>query len=542
MAELASAWLLRGAGPTAPAQLAALRLAGLQGFRRYASAFLLGVLAAAALPPVDLTPVLLISFAGLVWLCDGARRPREAFGIGWSFGFGFFLAGLYWIAAALFVDIAQFWWLLPFAAMGVPAGLAIFSGAAALGSHLVCRALRWRGTSRILALAAAWCVAEWLRGHVLTGLPWNLLGYAWSGGFPGSLAMLQTTAVIGIYGLTLITTAVAMLPAVLGDFASGRRAALIVGVLVLAACLGFGYARLGAGPPPDVPGVRLRIVQPSIPQTLRNDPAAEVQNFRRLMALSASEGAGRVTTVIWSEGSAPAFPERSRELRAALAAAAPGNGYLIAGTERSDPPPARAEHIWNSLVALDNAGIIRGSYDKAHLVPFGEYVPLRAILPLDKITPGTTDFSAGPGPATLHLAGLPPFSPLICYEAIFPGAAIDANDRPQWLLNITNDAWYGFTSGPFQHFNIARVRAIEEGLPLVRAANNGISGVVDPYGRVVRYLGLDAIGVVDVNLPQALPPTLYTRLGEAPFWIGLLVMLGLAAITARRSDRKTPAA
>jgi apolipoprotein N-acyltransferase len=180
------------------------------------------------------------------------------------------------------------------------------------------------------------------------------------------------------------------------------------------------------------------------------------------------------------------------------------------------------------MVALDHAGQIDAGYDKAHLVPFGEYVPLRGVLPMDKITPGTLDFTPGPGPRTLHLPGLPPLSPLICYEVIFPGAVTDPADRPQWLLNLTNDAWYGFTSGPFQHFNIARVRAIEEGMPLVRAANNGISGLVDPYGRVIKRLALDAVGFLDVPLPQALPPTIYARTGDAVFLLALPGLLGLA--------------
>ncbi len=188
-------------------------------------------------------------------------------------------------------------------------------------------------------------------------------------------------------------------------------------------------------------------------------------------------------------------------------------------------------------MALDHAGAILATYDKAHLVPFGEYVPLRGVLPMDKITPGTLDFTPGPGPRTLHLPGLPPVSPLICYEVIFPGAVVDPADRPQWLLNLTNDAWYGLTSGPFQHFNIARVRAIEEGMPLVRAANNGISGLVDPYGRVIKHLALDAVGFLDVPLPRALPITIYARIGDIVFLLALPGLLGLAWCCARLRRR-----
>ncbi|HKF72184.1 MAG TPA: apolipoprotein N-acyltransferase, partial [Stellaceae bacterium] len=222
--------------------------------------------------------------------------------------------------------------------------------------------------------------------------------------------------------------------------------------------------------------------------------------------------------------------------RMAIASVLPAGGLALVGSDRAD---AAFEHFWNSMVAVDHAGIIQGYYDKAHLVPFGEYVPFRSVLPIDKITPGTTDFSFGPGPRTLHLAGLPPVSPLICYEVIFPAAVIDPADRPQWLLAISNDAWYGFTSGPFQHFAIARVRAIEEGLPVVRAANNGISGLIDPLGRVVRRLGLDVVGALDVPLPRALPPTLYEQVGDTFFFVLLPVLLGFAWIFA--SIKRKPA-
>src|SRR6185437_13345856 len=200
----------------------------------------------------------------------------------------------------------------------------------------------------------------------------------------------------------------------------------------------------------------------------------------------------------------------------------PPDGIVIAGTLRSDLPPAPMVHYWNSLAVVDHAGRIVASYDKAHLVPFGEYVPLRGILPINKITPGTVDFSAGPGPRTLELPGLPPVAPLICYEAIFPGAVVDPAHRPDWLLNITNDAWYGFTSGPFQHVDIARVRAVEEGLPLARAGDNGVSAMFDPYGRVTARLALNDVGVLDVPLPQPLPPTLYSRVGDIPFFAAML--------------------
>jgi apolipoprotein N-acyltransferase len=282
----------------------------------------------------------------------------------------------------------------------------------------------------------------------------------------------------------------------------------------------------------------LRLVQPSIPQTLKNDSTAELQNFRRLLALSASAGADKVTDIIWPEAAAPPLLERFADKWLAMAAVVPQGGLLITGTERVEPLSGRVQDVWNSLVALDDSGTIVATYDKAHLVPFGEYVPLRGVLPMDKITPGTLDFSSGRGPQTLTLPGLPPVSPLICYEAIFPSAVIDPTQRPAWLVNVTNDAWYGVTSGPFQHLAIARVRAVEEGLPLVRAANNGVSAVIDPYGRVLARLDLDTVGISDAPLPQALPPTPFER-GRDYFFLAIsLFLLAVAAIISLINRRR----
>lgn len=542
-----NAWALRGkAAPVTPLQRAALWLASLDGWRRYLAALLLGAIAAVALPhpdflpslpPLNMTPMLLVSFCGLVWLGDGVAGLFAAFALGWSFGFGFFLVGLYWIAAALFVDIAHFWWLVPFAVMGVPAGLAIFTGAASYASYAACRWLRLGGTLRILTIVVFWTLAEWLRGHILTGFPWNLIGYAWSGEFPGGLAVLQITAVGGIYGLSLITVLAAALPARLGDFSGNRWAAAFAALLLIAAPMAWGSYRLAHGHPGDVPGVSLRLVQPSIPETIKGDPTQMLANFRRLSGLSLSPGADKATAILWPEDAAPPYLDRDGGARRALAQAAPLDGYLIAGTVRTDPAPQTPTHVWNSLVAIDRQGAIGAFYDKFHLVPFGEYVPMREILPMQKITPGAIDFSAGPGPRTISLPGLPPFSPLICYEAIFPGAVIDGTDRPAWLLNITNDAWYGFTSGPFQHLAIARVRAIEEGLPLARVANNGISAVFDSYGRVTARLDLDVVGALDAALPEALSPTFYSRFRDAPFFACMLFIVVAVTITRIMQNR-----
>ncbi len=533
-----AAALLRSAGPLAPLQGWATWTIGLTGWRRYLYAVLMGAIAAAALPPVDLTPLLLVSFPSLIWLSDGGTRRGGAFFLGWSFGFGFFVAGLYWIGAALLVDIDAFWWLMPFAVLGIPAGLAIFTGAALLAANELRRALHLRGTARILAVAVAWCAAEWLRGHVLTGFPWNLIGYAWSGAFPGSDPMLQITSVVGIYGLSLITVTAASLPARLGDSERARGWAMLAAALLIALPMAGGGVRLLTASRDRLPGITIRLVQPSIPEALKNDPAARVDNLRRLLALSTEPARAPLAAVIWPEAAAPPFLERDDDLRNTLAVAMPSGALLMAGAVRTDVPPAKATHIWNSLLVIGPGGNVIASYDKAHLVPFGEYVPLRGLLPMRKITPGMMDFSAGPGPRTLALPDLPSAAPLICYEAIFPGAVVDPKQRPGWLLNVTNDAWYGVTSGPFQHFAIARVRAVEEGLPLLRDANNGITAAIDPYGRVMSRLDLDAIGVLDVPLPAALPVTIYSRIGDTTFSVLLIIELIISMVLGYRRLRR----
>jgi apolipoprotein N-acyltransferase len=511
-------------------------VAELSGWRRYGLAFLLGLAAAATMPPFDLMPLLAVAFPGLLWLDDGSAGPGASFRLGWVFGFGFFLAGLYWIAAAMFVDIDRFWWLVPFAAAGLPAGFAIYVGLALLATSLVTRTLRLTPAARVFVFAIAWVAAEWARGHAFTGLPWNLIGYAWSGGFPGSVAMLQSVAVVGIYGLSFVTVLAASLPALLGSPRPGpmppvRRwaPAIAAGLLILVPASG-GAIRL-ATTPTVLTGTRLRIVQPSVPQSLKWDPAAARDNFRRLLDLSAAPARDRLSAILWPEAATPFLLGRDAAARRAIAAVVPNGGFLITGALRANPAPASVETIWNSIEALNGRGEVVAHYDKAHLVPFGEYVPFRELLPITKITAGTMDFSAGAGPQTIDLPGLPSFAPLICYEAIFPGAIVDENDRPLWMLNVTNDAWYGRSSGPYQHFAIARTRAVEEGLPLVRVANNGISAVIDPLGRVLARTDLDAIGYVDASLPSPVARTPYGRVGD---WVVLgLLVLGAIPVALR---------
>jgi apolipoprotein N-acyltransferase len=504
----------------------AARLAALGGWRRWGLAFLCGVFVTLALPPAFFLPALYIAFPVFVWMLAGVTRRRSAFALGWWFAFGYFAAGLYWMGFAMLVHAARHAWLLPFASLGMPAFLALFGGLTAVvvvggRTHL----------ERGLRLAIAWSAAEWLRGHILTGLPWNLVGHAWAG--PDGLA--QSAAVFGIYGMSLFAVMSACLLAALAD--PGRRrmigAVSVAGALLLLPWLG-GAWRIAAAPPlgTDVqPNVGLRIVQAGVPQREKWRRDLRARNFNRHLDLSVRDRPAWVTHVIWPENAATFYVDERPELRQLIARALPPGGALITGAPRRARDPLR---IWNAMFVVDSAAAVIGRYEKFHLVPFGEYVPFREWLPLDKIAYGAIDYSAGPGPRTLHIPGLPPVSPLICYEAIFPGAVIDDRDRPQWLLNLTNDGWYGHTAGPYQHLTLVRMRAIEEGLPLVRAANTGISAVFDSYGRTLARLGLAEKGVLDTRLSApAASRTLYSRYGDSLYFL-CMVVVALVLVFATR--------
>ncbi|HLZ66367.1 MAG TPA: apolipoprotein N-acyltransferase [Aliidongia sp.] len=508
----------------------ARRIGQAGGWRRAGLALLFGMLAAAAMPPFNLAPTLFLAFPGLIWLIDERPGWRGAFADGFLWGLGFYIPSLYWTTEALFVDIGQFWWMVPFALVGLPALLSLFNGAATA----LARRFWQPGIGRILALAAAWSLFEWLRGHVLTGFPWVLIGYTWSASAAPLLAGLQSVSLIGIYGVSFLTVLVAALPARLGD--AGRPIlAPALGLAGLAAALLWGGLRLSDGPDPLIAGATLRLVQPAFEQTAVSTQALEQQRFYQLLALARSPGADKVTAQIWPEG-AVGFPlNRDANTRAAIASVVPKNGLVITGTIRVQPGPGNDVQAWNNISAVDETGTLVSSYDKFHLVPFGEYVPLHKYLQFNQIVARRFDFSTGPGPSTVALGSLPPAGPIICYEAIFPHEVIDEEHRPGWILNVTNDAWFGTSTGPYQHFAIARTRAVEEGLPLVRAANTGISGVVDAHGRVLDSLGLGRSGVLDVPLPAGLPDaTPYGRWGDTIFFLLIFVTGGVAVTLARR--------
>jgi len=396
--------------------------------------------------------------------------------------------------------------------------LAIFTGLAFL---IAAQARAFK--TRVVLFIVAWSALEWVRGTILTGFPWNLIGQSWA----GSEALSQSAAIFGVYGLSFVALASACAVSLIVETSKRRRGiALVVAIGVPLAAWTGGMARLSTAPAPGdavVDGVGLRIVQASIPQKEKWKPEFRDRNLRRHLALSVRDRPDWVTHVIWPEMAATFFVETDPRMRRLLSRAAPRAGWLITGAPRRD-----ATGLHNSAIALDSAGSVVGVYDKFHLVPFGEYVPFRDFLPIEKLTHGSGGYSPGPGPQTVQFPGLPPVSPLVCYEVIFPGAVMDRENAAEWLLNLTNDGWYGATAGPYQHLANARLRAIEEGVPMVRAAYTGVSAIIDPYGRIIQRIGLNQIGVVDALLPKPLMRawfpnrTIYAKFGEVIFTIFLL--------------------
>jgi apolipoprotein N-acyltransferase len=518
------------------------------GWKRAAIALVAGALSALAMAPFNAWPVLLITFPVMVWLIDGAGAGRwrgvpAAAMAGWWFGLGYFVPGLYWIGYAFLVDAPTFAWLMPFAVLGLPAYLALFT---AFGFALA-RLIWTRDASRVIALAATLTMSEWLRGHVLTGFPWNALGYA----LTEPLALAQTASLIGLWGLTFLSVAIFASPAVLIDGTSrGRRPWIVpmLALLLLVVMAIFGTVRLTLHPTTNVAKVKLRIMQPNLQQDVRFNYAAKAEVMQKYLTLSdrasgpQSTGVRDASILIWPESAFPFFLTREADAMAQIADLLPKGTVLITGAVRAPdlPPGTRITRAYNSIYIIDHDGSVLSVYDKLHLVPFGEYLPFQNLmekLGFVQLTKVQGGFIPGERRRTMEIPNAPRVLPLICYEAIFPGDVAARDDRPGWIVNLTNDGWFGISTGPYQHLQQMRLRAIEEGLPAVRAANTGISAVIDPLGRIVARLGLGLEGVLDSSLPSAIPPTIYARAGDTP--AGAIVIAALIFVIRRRVARRT---
>lgn len=484
-------------------------------------AFLWGLLAAAALPPVHLLPVLLLSIPGFLRLIESAASWKRAALIGWSYGFGLALAGLYWVTEPILTEAQSFWWLVPFAAPLLAAAVAFYMIIPAMAAWLAPA-----GLARVLMFAGAWIASNLAQQFLFTGFPWNYWGTDWA--IPGTLGniFLQPAAYIGVYGLTLLTVLLACTPLF------GKRG---FAILVCALLLWAGYGHMRLQTPEQDTKLTIGMIQPDFPEPPDYSRPALIASWQRLLAMSRAALANGANAIIWPEGSSPWLLASDPVARAQLATVT-GTTPVIAGSDRMVSPT----DFRNSVIVTDGPQPALAFYDKWKLVPFGEYMP--KWIPV-KIIPSAmgAGFTPGPGPKTItNIPGLPPFAPIICYEAIFSGQIIDRQTRPDWIVNVTDDAWFGNSAGPRQDFTNVRLRAVEEGLPVARDANSGISAMIDPFGRVIASLPLNYRGVLVVPLPKPQPATFYARWGLwIPLWLAVLCILaGLTQAFMQRLARR----
>lgn len=521
------------------------RLLLLWGWKRRLVALFAGALSALSMAPTHMAPILFLTLPTLVLLIDGSvsagpgglKRLRPAFATGWWFGFGYFLAGIYWIGIAFFAEgRSELLPLMPVAVAGLAGGLALFFGFGAALARLF-----WSdGPARIFALALGLGSADWLRGHVLTGFPWNPLGQAVA--FTDLTA--QAASVVGVYGLGFAGVVVFAAPVLLVDEAGRQRLLRAVTVLIalflVAGDIGWGIHRLNGAAPVGqavIADARLRIVQPNVNQAAKWSPERRQQVLDELITLSDSKtgpdtlGALSFSEIIWPETALPFFLTEEPEALSRIADLLPPGTMLLTGAPRVEPSYDAGDsgrRYYNSLFVVDDTGSIRAAYDKVHLVPFGEYLPFEDLLGklgVGQLFRGIGGFSPGPRRSVIALPDRPSFSVLICYEAIFSGEVLADAEKPDYFVNVTNDGWFGRSSGPYQHLDAVRLRAIEEGLPVVRAANTGISAIIDAYGRIVASLPIGEQGVLDGFVPSERPQSPFQRSGT-----GILLTFAMASM------------
>lgn len=509
---------------------------------------LAGGLACLSLPPFDVWPVLFVSYTVLVWLLDGTvqgpagKRHRfgAGFAIGWCFAFGYFVPSLWWISEAFWLEPEKFAALIPFAVAGLPAYLSLYWGLA-----FGVAALLWiAGWPRVLLLAGLIGAGEWLRGHLLTGFPWNLPGY----GASSLDGFAQTASLVGIYGMTVVVVVVAATPALF--YVPGRAAHRPSGTVAFSAsvCAAvvalhvWGYTRVASYDATLVENgdtaTVVRIVQPNISQKDKWDRAHAGRIIDTYLELSGRPFAGVPRTppiVVWPESALPRLIGEEHGLRARIMASLPAGTPLLTGGLHRVTDAHGSASIFNSLLAIPAGGQIAARHDKVRLVPFGEFLPFQWLLEplglrqLVNLPPG---FSAGGEDRVIRLDGIPAFAGFICYEAVFPRSVPYAS-RPEMLVNATNDAWFGTSGGPHQHLGHARFRAIEQGVPMIRAANTGISAMIDATGRVQAKLALGTAGHLDVAMPAVMAPTPYSVIGDLGFLVLLVLISGIYIICRR---------
>lgn len=486
----------------------------------------LGAISSFAMQPYEVWPLLVFGLSGFWLLLTMAEKPWQPWLSGFLFGFGYFVAGLWWVGNALLVDGNPYLWALPAAVFGLQAILAMFIMVAAGLSQRFSPGRTLRAFVFFIAMVAFW---EWGRGRFFTGFPWNLFGMTWT----GSLPMAQLSSIGGIHLLNLLTIFAFTLPAFLWRGKAAKKTKIILGsltALILIAGYSWGFYRIQANPVSLNRDVVVQIVTPNIAQSDKWNPALSASNFYKTVQLMhpsaiSEPKAGKARAIILPETALLPEVFQSPEAVNALRVAAnayPENTYILSGALRREEDESGNPRYFNSLAAFDKAGTIRDWFDKFHLVPFGEYMPFQKYIPFGPVAK-FAGFQGGKGPETwTQFDGLPPFSPLICYEIIFAGAVTNQASPPAWMVNVTNDAWYGVSPGPYQHLAQTQFRAIEEGIPVVRSTNTGISALIDPVGRLLTQSPLYENFVQEEYLPNPVSsPTLYSRYKDKIFFFSL---------------------
>lgn len=496
-----------------------------------------GAFAVLAFAPINFPLVLFISFPVFYFLLEKTVTKKEIFWCGFAFGFGHFLAGIYWIAISLLVDAGQFGWLIPFALTIIPAILATYIGLFALSyKFLIEKFVIKESCAKVVLFALCWLSFEVLRANLFSGFPWNLIGYVWL----FDVRFAQMASVFGVYGLSLLAILTALFPALLFAQKISRADKIFIFLITIFLCANLVFAKFYIDDSKIITDAKtkLRLVQANIKQEIKWDEKQKYEDFFRQIDLSDAQNAKDVKAIIWSETSVPYVIDDNPMLLMNLADAVPQDGVLITGGLRLE-----GKKVWNSVFVINKSGVA-SHYDKHRLVPFGEFIPLHQYLSflfldkvVDQITGGGSGFSSGEGPQTL-ITDIFSFSPLICYEAIFSGDAVNKNHRPDLLINVTNDAWFGNSSGPYQHFNMAKMRAIEYGLPLIRVANTGISALIDPFGRVVKRIDLNQAGIVDVDLIKNSHSSIYAQYRFIPLLLLVLALVFFLTFYVQRGSGK----
>lgn len=499
--------------------------------KRYSKilSFMLGGMTVWGLPPYHVLPCSIVGVAGFFYLINNSDKIKSTFFDSWLFGIGFFGFGLLWISEAFFTEGMDIEYLAPLP----PIAFGLFFGLYVCVPS--CFSLFFKkGFFRLFAFSAIWCISEMLRGILFTGFPWNPIGSVLAK-WP---LFIQTASIWGVYGVgfffVLFSSSIGLLK-IKGEF---NKKNIIIPLVVLLLFVVFGFVRLKSSNDKMINGLEVRLVQANIKQGIKWDKGHAEKVLMDYVHLSRSQGAEKITHVLWPETATQFVLDQDNFAHSMVSSALLPSSILLAGSLRVEKDEnSKTLKLFNSVVAINDLGVNLGYYDKNHLVPFGEYVPLARIFPfIRRLVPGSIDFSRGVGIKTTNIPRTLPVGILVCYEIIFPGKVVDKNERPYWLMNATNDAWYGMSAGPYQHFVSAQFRSVEEGIPIARVANSGISGVIDAYGRVVKKTNLGERVVLDSGIPyRTKKATIYGVYGNSiPLLIAIVTLLSLILVQWRK--------